>query len=318
MGYVRRGGTGGGCWRLGRALRARNIKPGFFVNEDLAACSPLARLLFAGLWCMADRAGRLEDRPARIRAQVLPYDQADADALLDELAEGEFILRYEAEGVHCIQIARFAEHQRPHANERESRIPALPGYEALAALVPRVDAPGDPEDEGLATKVESASYQGDKHLLPRLKALRPESPNAESLNVESRLQEGVGAPAGATTTTGGGDEIEQAAEILAGARFIGDDVATIAEALERGYGLVSEFRPRDGPLLAELFCRWYTGKRSPPADWFAMWCRWMRREVQERQERPTDAPEETFAEKRARWEQGIFHDEPRGQRSRRR
>lgn len=47
---------------------ARNIKPGFFTNDVLAACDQLARLLFAGLWTVADRAGRLEDRPKRIKA----------------------------------------------------------------------------------------------------------------------------------------------------------------------------------------------------------------------------------------------------------
>ena len=35
--------------------RARNIKPGFFTNDVLADCDPLARLLFAGLWTVADR-----------------------------------------------------------------------------------------------------------------------------------------------------------------------------------------------------------------------------------------------------------------------
>lgn len=65
--------------------RARNIKPGFFANEDLAECDPLARLLFAGLWCLADREGRLEDRPKRIRAELLPYDSCDADELLNQL-----------------------------------------------------------------------------------------------------------------------------------------------------------------------------------------------------------------------------------------
>lgn len=65
--------------------RARNIKPGFFANEDLAECEPLARLLFAGLWCLADREGRLEDRPKRIRAELLPYDMCDADSLLNQL-----------------------------------------------------------------------------------------------------------------------------------------------------------------------------------------------------------------------------------------
>ena len=37
--------------------RSRNIKPGFFKNEHLAECQPLARLLFIGLWTLADREG---------------------------------------------------------------------------------------------------------------------------------------------------------------------------------------------------------------------------------------------------------------------
>jgi len=34
----------------------------------------LARLLYPGLWMLADREGRLEDRPLRIKAEILPYD----------------------------------------------------------------------------------------------------------------------------------------------------------------------------------------------------------------------------------------------------
>jgi hypothetical protein len=69
-------------------MRARNIKPGFFKNEELATKDPLARILFEGLWCMADREGRLEDRPARIKAEVLPYDECDIEPLLSSLASG--------------------------------------------------------------------------------------------------------------------------------------------------------------------------------------------------------------------------------------
>ena len=104
--------------------RARNIKPGFFKNEYLAECDPLARLLFAGLWCEADRAGRLEDRPKKIKAECLPYDECDIDSLLNQLVEKSFILRYEAEGKRYIQILMFAKHQNPHKNEAASSIPA--------------------------------------------------------------------------------------------------------------------------------------------------------------------------------------------------
>jgi len=46
--------------------RTRSIKPSFFKNEFLAECEPMARLLFVGLWTLADRDGRLELRPRRI------------------------------------------------------------------------------------------------------------------------------------------------------------------------------------------------------------------------------------------------------------
>ena len=104
--------------------RARNIKPGFFANEDLAECDPLARLLFAGLWCLADREGRLEDRPKRIRAEILPYDTCDADELLNQLQARGFILRYSHGEGRFIQVLKFDSHQNPHMKEAKSIIPA--------------------------------------------------------------------------------------------------------------------------------------------------------------------------------------------------
>lgn len=104
-------------------MRARNIKPGFFTNEKLAECSPIARLLFVGLWCAADRDGRLEDRPKRIKAELLPYDSVNADDLLRELESNGFIVRYEVDGLKCIQIPRFGTHQNPHPKEPVSKLP---------------------------------------------------------------------------------------------------------------------------------------------------------------------------------------------------
>ncbi|MBK7414652.1 MAG: hypothetical protein IPJ38_05595 [Dechloromonas sp.] len=66
--------------------RSRNIKPSIMENEDLAELAPIVRLLFIYLWMLADREGRLEDRPKRIAGRALPYDRdADVDAMLDQL-----------------------------------------------------------------------------------------------------------------------------------------------------------------------------------------------------------------------------------------
>jgi hypothetical protein len=104
--------------------RARNIKPGFFKNDLLAECQPLARILFAGLWCEADRAGRLEDRPKRLKADILPYDECDIDALLAELSNRGFIVRYVVDGKGFIAVPEFGKHQNPHCKEPASTIPA--------------------------------------------------------------------------------------------------------------------------------------------------------------------------------------------------
>jgi len=103
--------------------RSRNIKPGFFVNEQLAECEPLARLLFVGLWTIADREGRLEDRPKRIQIEILPYDECDCNNLLQQLAEKGLIVRYSAEGQSVIEIPEFSRHQRPHHKELPGKLP---------------------------------------------------------------------------------------------------------------------------------------------------------------------------------------------------
>lgn len=93
----------------------------------LAELDPLTRILFSGLWCIADREGRLEDRPKRIKADVLPYDECDIDAMLDDLASAGFIQRYTVENVEYIAILAFSKHQNPHKNEADSTIPAPTG-----------------------------------------------------------------------------------------------------------------------------------------------------------------------------------------------
>ena len=103
--------------------RVRDLNPGFFLDDELAELSPLHRLLFEGLWCLADKEGRLEDRPKRIKPQVLPYDACDIEEMLDHLHAGTFIYRYETDGVKCIGIPKFKRYQRIHWKEAESVLP---------------------------------------------------------------------------------------------------------------------------------------------------------------------------------------------------
>jgi len=104
--------------------RARNIKPALYFDEELAELPLSARYLFPGLWMVADREGRIEDRPKRIKAEIYPYDQQNVDQLLDKLVDSGHIVRYIVDDCRYIQILGFTKHQNPHKNEKPSEIPA--------------------------------------------------------------------------------------------------------------------------------------------------------------------------------------------------
>lgn len=99
------------------------LSPGFFQNEILIELHPLTRLLFAGLWTIADREGRLEDRPKRIKMALLPADDHDVDTALTDLHHAGFITRYATRDGNYIQINKFLRHQKPHIREAASEIP---------------------------------------------------------------------------------------------------------------------------------------------------------------------------------------------------
>lgn len=109
-------------------MRARNIKPSLFRNELLAIADPLYTVVFAGLWCLADRRGRLEDRPAKIHFDINPGRAYEGTSgALIWLCDNGFIRRYEVNGTRYVQILSFEKHQNPHHKEPESVIPAMSG-----------------------------------------------------------------------------------------------------------------------------------------------------------------------------------------------
>ncbi len=74
---------------------------------------------------LADREGRLEDRPLRIKGEIFPYrDGINIDGSLNWLADNGFIIRYTTDEGRFIAVVNFSKHQNPHKNEPESGIPA--------------------------------------------------------------------------------------------------------------------------------------------------------------------------------------------------
>lgn len=162
--------------------RSRNIKPSIMENEDLAELAPIVRLLFIYLWMLADREGRLEDRPKRIAGRALPYDRdADVDAMLDQLAVAGFISRYTVGEQAIIQINNFLKHQSPHVRETDS---VLPGIEQCTTKVVTKHSLGCAE----------ASPRSPDSLFPLPDSLLPGSDAAASV-VASKLAKVAAQPA---------------------------------------------------------------------------------------------------------------------------
>lgn len=99
--------------------RARNIKPQFFTNDELSELPPLARLLFIGLWTIADFKGCFEYKPKRLKVQLLPYDDCDIEQLVSALEKSRFISIYSVQGQTFGKVLNFNKHQNPHKNEKE-------------------------------------------------------------------------------------------------------------------------------------------------------------------------------------------------------
>lgn len=107
--------------------RARNIKPAFFTNDELGELPPLARILFIGMWTIADFKGCFEYKPKRLKVQLLPYDDCDIEQLANILDKSGFISIYTVQGQRYIKVVNFHKHQNPHKNEKEggSQIPDI-------------------------------------------------------------------------------------------------------------------------------------------------------------------------------------------------
>ena len=100
-------------------MRARNIKPGFFVNDKIGKLSGNEKILFIGLWCLADCEGFFEYIPKKIKIQIFPYElKINIEKMLCNLMSLHLITFNDMYGF----IPKFHLHQRPHPHETKSAL----------------------------------------------------------------------------------------------------------------------------------------------------------------------------------------------------
>jgi hypothetical protein len=142
--------------------KMRGIKPDIWTDESFVEVTPLARLLFIGLWGFACDNGHIENKPRQIKMRVLPADECDVADLVAELVGVGLVVN---DGDYLV-VPNFSKHQKidkryfracPHCPPMSQ--PAVPAgatvgarrAHAGATASPR-QAPGEhpagPPDEG--------------------------------------------------------------------------------------------------------------------------------------------------------------------------
>ena len=243
--------------------KGRHLKPDFFTDMNIVGLSPLARLLYQGLWCYAHDCGHLDDEPVELKMRILPADNCDVDALLDELVWHKRIGR--KGGV--IEVPKLAEHQKPDKR-----------YMTLCDdCRDEDDNPGERKRWGLHKRwhidrsliKEDCEFCRDEHVVTTTSE-RPQEVSTRSEHV--------------VTTTG------SRSDHVVDGDGDGDGDGEVKSARKRATQLPSDFTPNetnrkiaderhlDLASVLEQFSDYHRAKGSTFKDWHAALNTWLRRE----------------------------------------
>lgn len=149
-------------------MKIRSVRPEFFSDTRMASLSSAARILYIGLWCIADDEGRGRYLPKQIEGEVFPNEQVDIVGLLAELLDSERIVPYQVGEEVYFHIPKFAVYQKPN-RMFPSRLPEPPpftpnGHTADAVRAQRVSSADAPPVLGSGSKGEG---EGEGVLAPK-------------------------------------------------------------------------------------------------------------------------------------------------------
>ena len=113
-------------------MKIRSVHPEFFTDQKIAALSPLARLMYIGLWCYANDYGHGRLLLKAIEGQVFPHDIVDVQQLVSELEKRGFIRLYEVEGERFFEIPAWDDWQQPRY-QAKTKIPKPDQGEYISA-----------------------------------------------------------------------------------------------------------------------------------------------------------------------------------------
>ena len=88
--------------------KIRGIKTETWTDDKFVQLSPLARLLFIGMWNYACDNGHVEDNAVQLKIRLLPIDNCDVSELIDEMVATGQVERHPG----YLKIPKLPEHQR--------------------------------------------------------------------------------------------------------------------------------------------------------------------------------------------------------------
>jgi hypothetical protein len=95
--------------------RIRTIKPEFWTSVQIVSCSPIARLLFIGLWSFADDNGVNKACVPSLKMKVFPNDPfttKEIEKWISELVDRGLLQPYEVDGNAYWYITGWHRHQK--------------------------------------------------------------------------------------------------------------------------------------------------------------------------------------------------------------
>jgi hypothetical protein len=284
--------------------RIRTIKPEFWTSEQVIELSPIARLLFIGMWNFCDDRGVMPAAVKSLKAKVLPADDfrtEDIKGFVAEMIDQGLVEEFESNGSRWWSVTGW-KHQvinRPSP----SNFPEPPRLTPL------------PSVDGAAT--DDASLRGPLHSTASDAArMSPaHSPAAEVVSdadSEPKDSDSLSAHGGLTEDSAlerkgeerKGEEKAERVRAPPQARSVGERAPsgarlTLSALPEDWRAWAEQERPDlDADRTWDLFADYWRaqpGRVGVKSDWLATWRNWVRRERPP--PGPCKAPRSTLAER---------------------
>ncbi|MBR0682759.1 hypothetical protein GXW74_19865 [Roseomonas eburnea] len=252
--------------------RIRSVHPGLFTDEAFVTVSPLARILWIGIWTECDDQGAFEWKPVTLKMRILPVDNVDVPALLAELVAADMIRAYTVDGRQYGAVRNFAKFQRPKKPNSLHPIP-----DEFRTYLGSRGASSEPDDDDAGGSSPPAPPDGP--LVPQKSEIAPQMED------------------------GGWREEKETPSLRSGSK-------KDPPAARRGTRLPPDWQPSDRErafarqlgldpdAVAERFRDYWhakAGKDGAKLDWPATWRNWCRTEVERLPRRPPPQDEIRFS-----------------------